>query len=163
VATCDQRPENDTQANRGVRLIFQRATMPLQAIPSSFPSSCLPRLLTVAMSSHDHSSRWPAHRQACKCLCSSSYLGRASTAPLVAANQARASARLPVLVGATWPYAWLLPCAGLAPRCRPFQLQGELGTTKHVNHSEGPRLQHDRARSCQPSDLDSGGVNNPKS
>jgi hypothetical protein len=49
----------------------------------------------------------------------------------MAANQACASARLPVLVGATSPYAWLLPCAGLVPRRRPFQLQGELGTTKH--------------------------------
>jgi hypothetical protein len=34
------------------------------------------------------SSRWPAHPQACKCLCSSNDLGRARTAHLVAYNQA---------------------------------------------------------------------------
>jgi hypothetical protein len=61
-----------------------------------------------------HSSRWPAYPQASKCLCSSHHLGHARTAPLVAANQACAYAQLPVLAGATWPCAWLLPCTGLA-------------------------------------------------
>ena len=54
---------------------------------------------------------------------------------LVATDQARASARLSVLAGATWPFVWLLPCAGSAPRRRPFQLtcqlQGKLVVSKH--------------------------------
>ena len=64
------------------------------------------------------------------CLCSSSHLGRARTAHIVAADQARACARLPVLAGATWSCAWLLPaCAGSAPRHHPLasNYKGELG------------------------------------
>ena len=61
-----------------------------------------------------------AHPQACKCLCSSSHLGHARTAPLVAASQARASARLPVLPVATWPRAWLLPCSGSGASTLPI-------------------------------------------
>ena len=61
-------------------------------------------------------------------LCSSSYLGRARTASLVAADQARASARLPVLAGATWPCAWLFYRAQVRRLdVAHFQLQGELG------------------------------------
>ena len=47
----------------------------------------------------------------------------------MAANQARACPRLPVLTGATWPCAWLLPCTGPAPRCCPFDDKDKLGAT----------------------------------
>ena len=67
---------------------------------------------------------WPAHPQACNCLFSSR---RTCTAPLVAADWARACVQLPVLAGATWPCAWLLPCTGPAPQRRPFQLQRRAG------------------------------------
>jgi hypothetical protein len=81
----------------------------------------LPRWLPQRQDTQERlSSRWPAHPQACKCLCSSR---RTCTAPLVVADRALACARLPVLAGATWPCAWFPPCAGSAPRCRPFQPQ----------------------------------------
>ena len=70
-----------------------------------------------------HSSRWPAHPQACKCLCPSRYSGRARMAPFAVANQARARPQLPVLAGATWSCAWLLPYTGSVPRPRPSQFQ----------------------------------------
>ena len=57
----------------------------------------------IAMSSHDYSSRWPARPQACKCPCYPSHLGRAHTTPLVVADLAHASARLPVPARAPWP------------------------------------------------------------
>ena len=39
---------------------------------------------------------------------------------VVVASQARASARLPVLAGATWPRAWLLPCSGSGASTLPI-------------------------------------------
>jgi hypothetical protein len=56
----------------------------------------LPRCPTPQDTQEQLSSRWPAHPQACKYLCSSR---RTCTAPLVVADRARACARLPVLAG----------------------------------------------------------------
>ena len=84
-------------------------------LPIYLPS---PAFNFIAMSSHGRSS---------------SHLS--PTASLGAIDQARASARLFVLAGVSWPFAWLLPCAGSAPRSRPFQLtcqlQGKLVVPKH--------------------------------
>ena len=55
--------------------------------------------------------KWPAHRQgrqACKCLCYSKHSRRIRTAPFVAADQASARARLPILEVATWPLDCLI-------------------------------------------------------
>jgi len=54
-------------------------------------------------------------------------LGHNHTSPLVVADQARAHAQLPVLVRATQPFTWLLPCAGLMPRCHPSQIRRQAG------------------------------------
>ena len=66
---------------------------------------------------------------------------------LVAVDQARAHARLPVLAAATWPCAWLLPCTVRRLDVAHFDCKGELGATKygrsalppHCLRPEGPR------------------------
>ena len=75
----------------------------------------------------------------------SSHLNRALTTPPMSADQACVSARLSVLVAASWPCAWLLPCAGSASRCFPCQLQSELWKTnpdRSVLRPRSPRSPH---------------------
>jgi hypothetical protein len=94
-------PRSDGKQNEGawildfcmVRLPFQRATMPTTSVLCQWPrneiSVGLPNPPKMAppqctrFSPQDaqerHSSRRPAHPQACKCLCSSRHLGRSSS------------------------------------------------------------------------------------
>ena len=88
-------------------------------------------LFVIFFFDEQHSSRWPAHLQACKCLCPSRHTSHACAAHLVVTNQACPHIWLAVLVGATWPCAWLLLCVGSVSWFHPFQQQWRAGAIKH--------------------------------